>query len=96
MTIGEQYQDLQRLRSKPCCFVGPDGQVIEPGPVPSRATNLFAGDKENGQVGPLVYLCNEGECTKSFDNMKSISRHLARGKFSENHLAKLFLHTDVT
>ncbi|TRY72596.1 hypothetical protein TCAL_10854 [Tigriopus californicus] len=67
--MSERYNELQRLKKKPCLFVGPDGKVVDPGPIPSNdcSPNI---NPPSGFACPL--------CMKEFEKLNLVYRHLVR------------------
>eukprot|EP00095_Tigriopus_kingsejongensis_P001939 maker-scaffold246_size239296-snap-gene-1.30 protein:Tk01939 transcript:maker-scaffold246_size239296-snap-gene-1.30-mRNA-1 annotation:"hypothetical protein Phum_PHUM332850" len=68
-SMGERYHELERLRQKPCVFVGPDGKIVEPG-VPPPNGNMNRLEDLSDFPCPL--------CHKQFEKLKGLSRHIIR------------------
>lgn len=76
--MGAQLVELEKLKQKPSVFLGPSGQIVEPGLPPAMAsfnpTSDSAG-KENLK-SPVSYSCTI--CQRGFEKLSNLGRHLIR------------------
>ena len=74
MTMGERYVELQELRRQ-SVFVGPDGNILDPGSLPARRSRHSSGESSAD-----TFPCPE--CPKDFVSLAGVQMHLIKSKFT--------------